>query len=378
MITGLSKMASRVSGGGSGSKDQFWEMAMERAVVPAIDLLKLATTLGEFDPNDHNAPFAVSMANIMRIIREAGSQDKDDNYVVQVLAQVEVEIEDLQETITPGMSDEDRLDIERHIRAYQNAKHYFRNDFPELSQELRTSITETFYAFANPFTTGILADFFAQGTSEELMPERTFEGKIVILDFPVKNYLQSGIVAQSFYTSIWQQAVERRAADGNDTIRPVFLWMDEAQYFINEQMMLFQTTARSAKACTVLLTQNISNYYAIMGGNRYKERVDSLMGNLQTKIFHNNTDAVTNEWAAKTISRTFQTKMGMNIGERNQNTSVSTALYYQVEPHAFTILKKGGGSDKKVGAVIMGRQWGNGQNYFTTEFDQDADKKLNL
>ena len=60
----------------------------------------------------------------------------------------------------------------------------------------------------------------------------TFKGKIIILDYPVKKYMQLGVYAQAIYKMMWQQAIERR--DVKIYPNPVFLWIDEAQYFINE------------------------------------------------------------------------------------------------------------------------------------------------
>ena len=93
----------------------------------------------------------------------------------------------------------------------------------------------------------------------------------------MKEFGDAGRAAQVVYKYLWQQATERRAIS-NQTI-PVFLWVDEAQNFVTEYDMQFQATARSTRACTVYLTQNLPNYYAIMGGSHGKYRVDSLIGN---------------------------------------------------------------------------------------------------
>ena len=71
--------------------------------------------------------------------------------------------------------------------------------------------------------------------------------------------------------------------------------------------MMFQTTCRSARVATVLLSQNVSNFYAALGGNeKGNAEADSLFANLNTKIYHANSDPVTNEWASNTIGRTRQ------------------------------------------------------------------------
>ncbi|MEO1262067.1 MAG: TraM recognition domain-containing protein [Bacteroidota bacterium] len=394
------KMGNRVSGtGGGGSSDPFWDLALERCMTAAINLLKFALKGDKGDPDDPTAHFALSVENMAKVVREAPKDKKSktknekeeeeddfDGYTVECLAHATLYIEDREAELANGLaSEEDMEEFASEKRAYNLAFNYFMHDFKALPDDTRGSVTETFYAFANPFMSGLLADYFAQGTTAAVMPEKTFKGKIIILDFPVKKYLQVGINAQCIYKMLWQQAVERRESEGGgQDLNPVFLWVDESQYFLNQQDMMFQTTARSSKACTIFITQNISNYYAVMGGNRYKERVDSLLGNLATKIFHANNDNVTNEWAARTISRTFQTKMSTSIAsgdEGTQNTSITETLNYQIEPHAFTVLKGGGPQNGfRVSAVITvaGKEWSNGNNYARIFFDQNPEKIFTL
>jgi len=109
-------------------------------------------------------------------------------------------------------------------------------------------------------------------------------GKIVILDLPQKEFNELGVYAQALFKFSWQRSVERRKPVWNT--RPVFLWADESQFFCNSYDVLFQTTARSARVATVYLTQNIPNYHLALGGSRRAEPfVESLLGNLNTKIF---------------------------------------------------------------------------------------------
>lgn len=135
---------------------------------------------------------------------------------------------------------------------------------------------------------------------------------------------------------------------------------------------MFQTTARSSKACTVFISQNISNYYSTIGGQSAKSKVDSLLGNLTTKIFHANNDHVTNQWAAETIGKAYRNISSINTGEK-QSAGLSQQFHWQVEPRDFTILKNGGEiNDYKVQAIITiaGRKWSDGKNYGKSVFDQ--------
>ena len=109
------------------------------------------------------------------------------------------------------------------------------------------------------------------------------------------------MLVQCAFKYLFQRAVERRQNLGDQT-RPVFLFADEAQNFFTEYDTVFQQTARSSRIATVLLSQNINNFYAHLGGDKNAQYIfDSLAGNLNTRIFHANGDNLTNEWASKTF-----------------------------------------------------------------------------
>jgi len=221
---------------------------------------------------------------------------------------------------------------------------------------------------AEPFLSGLLFRHFAGVTN--LFPEIIYtEKKIIIMDFSVKEYLDAGIIAQSIYKMMFQQAVERRDVEKHPT--PVFLWADEAQMFVNPYDQIFLTTARSKRVATVFLTQNIPNYLVVMGaGAEAKPKVDSLLGNLSTKIFHANMDAETNEYASRLIGQglfgmTSESKSQVVGHMESKTVGVSMQLRPQVLPLEFLRLKTGGvgysdqRDDYMVEAFItaLGKEW---------------------
>ena len=168
----------------------------------------------------------------------------------------------------------------------------------------------------------------------------------------------------------------------------VFLWGDESQFFITSYDQQFQTTARASRAATVYLTQNLPNYItALAGGKEARAKVNAFLGNLQTKIFHANGDNITNTWAADLITKTLQYRTNISsntstdgggffskvTGEQS-GISHSEALNYQVLPHEFTQLRKGGYKNNLlVDGIIFqgGRIWNTtGKNYLYTSFKQ--------
>jgi hypothetical protein len=127
----------------------------------------------------------------------------------------------------------------------------------------------------------------------------------------------------------------------------------------------------------VYLTQNLPNYYAEMGGAQSKYRVDSLMGNLQTKIWHANSDPMTNENAADTIGKSWHIRQtsGESFGANSFNVSAgkNESFDYDVPPQSFTKLKKGGKQNNRIVEAIVfqnGRLWKNGKTHLLTQFKQ--------
>nr|WP_322624502.1 TraM recognition domain-containing protein [uncultured Flavobacterium sp.] len=263
---------------------------------------------------------------------------------------------------------------------FDSTASFWLEEYPSLADKTRTSILSTLTTMMDIFLRRPFRRLFSEMPEDRrkiAYPELTHRGIVIVLNLPVKEFADAGRAAQVVYKHLWQQAVERRVV--NDKTIPVFLWVDEAQNFVTEYDMQFQATARSSRACTVYLTQNLPNYYAEMGGAQSKYRVDSLMGNLQTKIWHANSDPMTNENAAETIGRSWQTRhtSGESYGmdSFNMSSGKNESFDYDVPPQAFTKLKKGGnGNDYIVEAILFqnGRAWENGKTHLFTQFKQSS------
>ncbi len=255
---------------------------------------------------------------------------------------------------------------------------FWLEEYPNLADKTRSSIVSTLSTMIDIFLRRPFRRLFSEMPDDRrkiAYPELTHRGAIIILNLPVKEYGDAGRAAQVVYKYLWQQSAERRTVTNETT--PVFLWVDEAQNFVTEYDMQFQATARSSKACTVYLTQNLPNYYAVMGGSQSKYRVDSLIGNLQTKIWHANSDPMTNEHAAETIGRSWQIRQssGESFGGDyfNVSSGKNESFDYDVPPQVFTKLRKGGRlNDYRVDAVVFqnGRLWKNKKTHLFIQFKQ--------
>lgn len=342
----------RSKGGGG---DPYWTRAMQQLIRNAIDLSMLTT--GE-----------VSLPVINEIIMSApNNPDQRDSLEWQNSSKC---WELLEIANSKQFNEWELHDI-------RNTATFFLKEYCELAPKTRSGILSMFTSMADALLRRPFRMLFSEPspTDQDAIPELTHEGFIIVLNLPVKEYGNSGRAAQVIYKYMWQQAAERRNTKDNPL--PIFLWVDEAQNFVTEYDMQFQATARSSRACTVFLTQNLPNYYAEMGGSHSKSRVDSLVGNLQTKIWHANSDPETNKNAAEIIGKSWQKKRGssFNVGGNNLSSggSISQSYEYDVIPQRFTRLRKGSPVNGFLVEAIVyqnGREWSNGKTYLPTVFHQ--------
>jgi hypothetical protein len=266
--------------------------------------------------------------------------------------------------VTKEGPDDIRADFEECIT-------YWLRDFPALSDKTRSSIVLGFNVLTHPLLTRPLRRLFSTDTN--VRPEDTFTGKIIIVDLPVQEFRLAGRIANLVWKYCFQVAVLRRTqpADRKSYLRPVFLWADEAQYFVSRFDAEYQAVARSAGGCTVYLTQNRESLRSVLGDD---DAVDSLLGNLQAKFFCQNSSQ-TNEWAAKLLGERWINVTSTNVGQSasadlqnqqssNQSSGVtrSEQRRYFVEPARFTTLKRGGAANNyQVQAIVY-----NGGHLFPT------------
>lgn len=191
---------------------------------------------------------------------------------------------------------------------------YWRDEYAQLDPKTRGNIAITLSTALDRFNRGRLHRAFCTDTT--LVPELSFHGIIIVMDMSALTWNEDGIIGQQLFKYMWQRAVlARNALGARHRDRPVFLWADESQYFVNSFDTDYQSTCRSARACTVYLTQSLPTYYAKMGGEQAKHRADMLLANFVTKVFHNNADYETNRWASDTVGRSLQRRYNESEGE---------------------------------------------------------------
>ncbi|MGE3109314.1 MAG: type IV secretory system conjugative DNA transfer family protein [Phycisphaerales bacterium] len=342
------------------SSDPYWNDALRELLTHVVDLV----VMGSRSTGTADRP-SLALADIVRTVRtapqrtaEVGSRQwRADSWCWQHIERAIGRAKEKRLHPVPAQNAAREADLQQTVE-------YWLNDFPRLSERTRSIVVSSLTSKLAGLLRSPLREVFSspRGISDEVRPEATFAGKIIVLDFPVKDFGEVGRFAQVLYKTIWQRAVEQR----RDTSRVVFLWADESQYFVTGEDMQFQQTARSQRAATVYLTQNLPNYYAMIGGRNPKAAADSLLGNLATKILHANADPTTNEWAQRLVGVRSETKLSFSSGTQDGQTTVSRGEHQALKVQTLLSLPTGRGADGAIGAVIVrsGPEWSGGTNAY--------------
>ena len=356
-LVNLLSLVTEIAEGGSahgGDRDRYWERAARQMLRNAIDALSLA---GEPLTLDNLTRMIITAPRSAAQVHDAEWQQIEGG-LYQTLEKAE------QRATTP-----------RQLHDWQTATSYWLNQFATLDERPRSSIVSTFTSTADLLAHGLAWELLCTETT--LIPDMAYAGAIIVLDLPIQEYGEVGRVIQGIWKTMFQRAVLRRNVKEHP--RPVFLWCDESQNFISSYDYEYQATARSARACTVYLTQNLPNYRAKLGAGAHDAAL-ALLGNFQTKIWHANGDYVTNTYAADTIGQRIVRLESENVnasrGQEGAGYSTGSSEQWQhvVPPHTFGRLRKGGEENGlKVDAVIFqgGREWNaTGDTFLKTEFTQ--------
>ncbi|RRA98643.1 type IV secretory system conjugative DNA transfer family protein [Larkinella rosea] len=334
---------------GGHSDDPFWESALDMLMFNVMDLCKLA----------YGQVTVTRMFDIVQTIPKADEPIKTDTNkskaFAQAFEQARQNVNDQIDQWARTLSDSERAALADDIlfeiklletlpdaRLLKDVDQFFIDNFITLSDKTRSIIEFSFAAFLFRLLREPIYSLFCHRPST-LTPEDSLDGKIILLNLPIKLYHKVGRDIQVLFKYIWQRAMEKRNLTQNSW--PVFLWADEAQHFIHEKDAEFQATARSSRVATVYISQNLPNYYACMGGAKSEYRVKSFLGTLATKIFHANADLETNRYASELIGDIYfeEESQSTTVAENFSKTkSQSLKLERLVRPEEFVQLKTGG------------------------------------
>lgn len=368
LFSNVMEVADRNGSGGGGREDEgYWRRSCRQLVRNLVDLLVMST--GRVSVPDLYRLVVSAPTSFEQVKSEAW---RDSSFCFRCLA-----VADKKEKTAQQQAD------------FELVTDYLCLEFPALSDKTRSVIVSTFTSLADVLNRGMLRQLFSADTN--ITPDVVVDGKIIVVDIPVKEFLDVGVLAQMLWKQAFQRFSERRDVGGNP--RPIFLWADEGHHWVTSQDALYQTTCRSSRVATVLLSQCVGNFEAALGASeKGKAEAASLFGNLNSKIFNSNGDPVTNQWAATIIGRSRQGFVnGSNsqagddwiaaaagVGGSGQSSSgFSEAFEWDVQPHEFAEMRTGGPANNYlVDAIVYqsGRRFqASGRNWLQTTFKQRAD-----
>jgi hypothetical protein len=348
----FSTVLERSAGGTYSHMDPFWPNAARQLMRNIIDLLRLSTgrvTIPAMVKVIRSAPRSLSEVSseawqshsfCFRLIRRASRRQLD-----------RVDRGDLKQTVG-----------------------YWLQEFPSVAERVRSSIISTFTAVADGMLRGRLRQMFSGPIT--YVPELMESGAIILVDIPTKEYHEAGQGGQTIVKLLSQRFWEGRIENPHPW--PSFLYVDESQNFINSHDTTFLQSSRESRVATVFITQNLPNFYAAFGGHDGRSKVDSLLGNFATKVFHANSDTTTNRYAEEIIGKAWCRRYSGNVSLGNQGVQSGIGFsdsYESVLPSSvFTMLKQGGEKNNFLAEAIVfkaGRSWNvTDKNYLRVSFPQ--------
>ena len=332
--------------------DPFWERGNEQIMRNVIKLLDLASE-------------RVSIANIDRVIKSLPARPAEyeeegwqrESFCAQLIASIKAR----KDTLTQDQWSD--LDF---------ATQYIFNKWPAFDERPRSSLEMTWSGMADKFLFNPFQRLFCGGKCSFTPEMTTHQGKIVICDFPLLEYgHETGRLINVILKLIFQRAWLRRKI--SESPNPVFLWQDEFQYFVTRRDNFFQQTCRGSRVAVVCLTQNILNLSEELGEDQPGSKTKSFLGNLGLKIFHQQNETSTCEYAADQIGKRYRYLESYNAGSGGQNDHThasfggSQQLRHLVEPIEFTRLIKPDGNNPCAQAIV----YQSGQTFNATKTTQN-------
>ncbi len=255
------------------------------------------------------------------------------------------------------------------------------NELPNLNSRTRSSIESTLTGALDALGRGLVRDMISSPSSN-FSASMLHDGAIVIVDFPVLVYRDVGRLIQVMLKASLQRAHSRRDVRANP--RPDFMVCDEYQYLVVDSDQPFQSIARGFNIAVVNATQSITTVMDALGPQS-EVKVNALLGNLQTQIFHQQTDTRTISYIQELVGRSRQLMVNGNstrggdwlaplFGNSSGGSSgFSEAYEFELQARDLNGLAKGGPPHWTAEGIVYqgGRRFPNGRTWMPVTFRQD-------
>ncbi len=188
---------------------------------------------------------------------------------------------------------------------------YFYNEFASLPEDTRNSVLGTLNNMLNPLCADDAASII-NGPSTVSLADATSGSKIIYLDLPQARAPKAGrSLGLLLKLSFFAEVRKKKLRSGNYS----FFFADEFQEFFTSDQEASDTrffaVSREFDHCNLVATQNMNNL--TMQGDK-KDAVMSLLANIKTKIFLQNSDQQTNSYASELFGRHVEELGGGHMG----------------------------------------------------------------
>ncbi|HEX3747697.1 MAG TPA: TraM recognition domain-containing protein [Bryobacteraceae bacterium] len=301
--------------------DPFWSRGNEQSIRNSVKLLELAE-----EP--------ISIPNIDRLIKSLPTRPgeiEEAQWQAKYCAQLVERIKPRKDSLSKEQLGDLEFAIDHLLKRW-----------PGFDERPRSSLEMTWAGMADRFLFNPFNRIFCGGQCS-ITPEMTMrDGKIIIVDFPLLEYgFETARLIQCMIKLTFQRAWLRR--DLEESPNPVCLWQDEFQYFVTRRDNFFQQTCRGSRVAVVCLTQNILNLSEQLGEDQPGSKTKSFLGNLGLKIFLQQNEIESCNFAADQIGKEYTYLEGYNASAgQNEHAGVSGTkhLTHILEPVEFTKLQK--------------------------------------
>jgi len=210
---------------------------------------------------------------------------------------------------------------------------YFVNEWATLSDNVRSSIQTNLTNMIDPFLMKPYQYLFS-GHSSITMSDAIDKGKIIYVNMPIADKESMAKMVGTFIKLEYFRQVLKRP----DKKRNSFFFCDEFQSFLTTTKGKgdsdFFERSRQSRHANIVSTQNIHGF--LKQTDQQLSPVNNLLSNCAVKIFLRNSDADTNEYAAKL----FGEEKIANIGVNDEGGFKEMYEYdYIVRPEEFQGLK---------------------------------------
>lgn len=358
LIMTVVELLDRSKGSSGNGSEQFFRLESTRLLRNAILVLLLAK--GTFTMTDLHR-FIVSAP-------QADAEVKSESWQASSFC-----YQSLRQAQQTGKSESMQADFDLAIT-------YFMKEWPTLAARTRTSVQVTLTSATDLLSRGLVRDMLSAPHSN-VSASMLHEGAILIVAFPVLRYALVGQLIQVILKFVLQREHARRDVMANP--RPTFMAADEAQLLWVDADQQFQGITRSTRTAVVYATQSISTMLEAFGRDS-ESKVHSLLGNLQTRICHQQTDVKTVEYMQQLVGRSRRFMLNGNssgggdwlaplFGEPSGSTAgFSEQLDFEFEARDLNSLAKGGPPDWLTEAVVYagGKLFPDGRTWVRTAFPQ--------